>query len=97
MQASGHGGELRVGYQSAAQLGSWQVDIVQAIPAIRFSIAADILNGDAFWLTQTPIALDLRFGRFHWYWEAVTRAEITATRAELVVYGRPRITKDGEV
>ena len=95
MRASGQGGELRVGYQQAAQLGPWvlETSASPALPALRFTIEAPVSSVDQFWVTQAPMTLDLRFGRFHWVWDEV-RPELVNGHVSVRVFGKPLIVKE---
>ena len=87
---------MRVGQQRAALLGAWKVDLASGLPATRFDVLAQVVFADAFWLTQGPFELQLRFGRFLWIWSGVT-ADVASERAQMLVVGKPTIVKDGEL
>ena len=93
MNASGHGGELRVGYQQAAQIGEWSLQATPTIPMLRFAVEASIYRIDKFWITQLPMVLDLQFGRFHWRWVNVTPS-FDKDHVAVQVFGKPAIVKD---
>ena len=97
MKANGYGGAIRVGYQQAARVIGWSLDVTPTVPMIRFAITAAVRSVDPFWMTQAPLALDLRFGIFHWRWDSVTLKGIEDGTALMLVFGRPTIEKDGEV
>lgn len=95
MKASGPAGELRVGYQHAAVLGAWRLEMTPTIPMIRCDIEAAVVSSDAFWSTQRPMILDLRFGRFHWIWEQ-TMVTFTNGCVTTRVHGKPYIVKESD-
>lgn len=74
-------------------LEAWSLEVVPVIPMIAFVIEASVCDADAFWLTQAPMTLDLRFGQFHWVWESV-RPDVSEGRLSLRVFGKPLMIKE---
>lgn len=72
--ASGQSGELRTGYQVAAQLGPWAIDLAEVMlgDAPGWTCSARIIKTDAYWLEHGE-AFDLRLdvGRVQWRWRNV--------------------------
>ena len=96
MQATGTGGELRVGSRRAAVLGRWELRAASGMPAVRFDITAAVAASDSYWITQGPFTVDLQFGRWHWRWDGV-RAVVEAGTASMLVCGRPEMVRDAQV
>jgi len=93
VDAKGPDGTLRVGYQMAATLGAWSLRTRHAVPP-SFSIEARVISSDMFWSTQAPMALDLRFGKFHWVWAPVEPC-FENGRVTMKALGRPTIVREG--
>jgi hypothetical protein len=93
VNAAGPSGELRVGYQQAASLGLWEIQAIAEVSTTSFAIKAEIRNTDSFWITQTPMTVDLQFGRFHWLWYFV-RPVIDDGYVAIKVFGKPSIVKE---
>lgn len=92
MKACGTSGELKVGYQRAAVLGTWTLEASKAHP-MRFAVEAEVRETDSFWITQKPLTLILIFGRFRWQWyEVKVRLEDAQLTAR--VEGRPTLVKE---
>lgn len=92
MVMRGPAGEIRVGYQVAAQFGAWEIapKIVAGPDVLLFKAA--VKSVDQYWFTQEPLALTVRVGRTRWTWEgeAVTVVRDGSTlHADLK--GKPRI------
>ena len=92
MKASGTSGELRVSYQRAVTLGSWSLETGLSLP-LAFVIEAQVKTLDAFWSTQTPMVIDLQFGRFHWIWDDIKPVYENGSVSVRVV-GKPQIMKE---
>lgn len=67
MKAEGIGGELRCGYQVAAQLAAWE--LLDANPGWR--VQAVYASQNEYWLTQRPLTLTLVIGGYTWTWDGV--------------------------
>lgn len=93
MKAIGHGGELRVGYQCAATLGSWRLEVTPTLPSLQFVVEATINAVDRFWIAQKPLVLDLQFGRFHWIWEGI-HPEVSEGNVLVRAFGKPIIVRE---
>ena len=72
----------------------WSLEATPTVPMVQFAISATIRVIDAFWITQSPMIVDLRFGRFDWQWYNVLPT-IDEKTASARVYGKPDIIKDG--
>jgi len=68
MQAAGVGGELRVGYQRAARLGSWSLRPAGEDESI---ISAQVVERDEFWMDQNPRRVVLEMGELSWTWDNI--------------------------
>lgn len=68
MRATGNYGELRVGYQRAARLGSWTLE---ATPSRAFAFSANITEKHDYWATQGPLDLVLVLGHTEWIWRGI--------------------------
>jgi hypothetical protein len=89
MRAEGIGGELLVaGYQHAAFLGPWRLGPSDSGPDDS-KIVAQIAHLDTYWITQRPIRVVLRLGKFEWSWDDV-RFEPGSSLTAMVVSGQPR-------
>ena len=68
MRASGTYGELRVGYQRAARLGAWAIEIDPQRPG-GFAFSASISDEQTYWIAQgPPYDLALALGTAEWLW-----------------------------
>ena len=77
MRASGLSGELRVGYQQAARLGAWSIELEPRIPR-ECTLRARVLSEHPYWITQQPLDVVVLLGnRVEWLWRdvQVARAE----------------------
>ena len=63
----GTGGELRVGYQRAATLGVWTLDLIVQAPR-GFTLRAEVLDVHDYWGRQLPLDLALVVGKAEWTW-----------------------------
>lgn len=70
MRASGSAGLLRVGYQQAAVLGQWTVELEHRLPR-AYVLRARILSEHSFWITQRPIDVVLRLAGVDWIWRDI--------------------------
>lgn len=68
MRVTGNAGELRVGYQVAAQLGPWEIT-PSGLSSYRFT--ATVLHEHAYWFTKRPLDLVLGLGGTEWAWRGV--------------------------
>lgn len=90
MKIVGTGGQLRVGYQVAAEVGRWTISASGYQPQISFTIEARLTDRNEYWINQSPIALSLRMGNRKWTWENVTISGYMKIIGELS--GSPFIT-----
>lgn len=67
MRATGLSGELRHGYQQAAELGPWVIK--DEGPAFVFR--APVTRYNAVWMARKPLDLSLTLGGLTWTWNNV--------------------------
>jgi hypothetical protein len=96
MRATGSSGELRVGYQSAARLGAWHLEVTHTLAGLLFVVVAHVDAADWYWMHQHPLTLTLAFGRFRWEWPQAS-ATIDGERMTIRVNGKPHISREAEV
>lgn len=77
MRASGMSGELRTGYQCAARLGAWSLDLIPRLPR-AFAFRAVVLEAHDYWVRQVPLDLVLAVGRTEWIWREAVPTPPTA-------------------
>ena len=88
MLATGHRGELRVGYQVAAKLGSWSLEI---LPRGKASCEASVASSNQHWLeSKGPFDLVLKMGSALWIWRSVTPV-IDQWKIRMSIKGQPEI------
>lgn len=63
----GHEGRIRVGYQVAATLSSFELTPTETN---HWTVSAVVVAADAFWLSQSPRVLEVIVGRQRWRWPA---------------------------
>lgn len=89
MKVTGQRGELRVGYQVAARLGSWE--IVPG-PHAAFQLTATIHDEHEVWSGQPgPKDLVLSLGSAEWSWSGVS-PERRGEHVVVVLTERPAVT-----
>lgn len=71
VRITGTAGSLRVGYQRAADLGAWELELLPVLPR-AYRLSAQIRTVSDYWLGQTPLALVLEVGGQQWRWPDVT-------------------------
>jgi hypothetical protein len=72
VRATGNQGKLKVGFQDAVTLGSWNLELDQStIGAVYADIRAKIGKIDQFWHTQSPQQLGLWMGQAWWVWSDI--------------------------
>lgn len=89
LQVSGLRGQLRVGYQVAAELGPWRLSLAPQLPR-QYEVHARVYRTDAYWLSERPLTLTLEVGSDVWAW-AKTEPEIGGDELGAVVRGMPTI------
>lgn len=77
MRATGTYGELRAGYQRAARLGKWSLELIPRLPR-AFVFRAAIDSQHDYWITQEPLDLVLAVGQTEWIWRGVIRTPSSA-------------------
>lgn len=89
MRASGPAGELRVGYQWAATLRGWVLDVVATRPrAYRFT--ATVARQHDHWIDQGPKDLVVTVGTTEWRWPNVEVVR-TGDVIEVELHDRPLV------
>lgn len=89
VRARGNAGALRVGYQTAARLGRWDLSIRQAVPR-AFRLTAEVASVHDYWVTQGPFDLVLALGRVAWVWRGVA-ADALAGQLVVDITERPAV------
>jgi len=89
MTVSGHAGELRVGYQVAAQLGTWSMELAHR-PLVA-EISARVLTRHAYWCEERPMDLIVAVGLSQWTWRDVSPAFDGPDRCRVRLMGKPHI------
>jgi hypothetical protein len=85
MRAEGFGGELLVGgYQHAAYLGAWNLNVIEDRPD-GWRITAALVGVNDYWITQRPMRVVLRLGGLEWSWD-----DVDFDGSIIIVQGRPR-------
>lgn len=89
MKASGRSGELRHGYQKAADIGRWQMaQAVRFPPTFVFVGTLDQTN--EYWIRERPLDLVVSLGSTEWQWKNVTPI-IDGARIEIELTRRPDV------
>lgn len=92
MRAKGDSGELRVGYQCAAHLGSWTLEAVTASTP-TFVLRAEVIDKHDYWSTQGPLDLALMLGRHtEWVWRHVVNTPL-GDSVKVTLSERPIVTE----
>lgn len=77
MEIHGRGGAIRVGPYTAARVGAWTLSRGGDI----YTVVAEIVQPDAYWLTQEPTQMAFAVGARSWVWSqprlSVTGATVT--------------------
>ena len=89
MRASGHSGELRVGYQRAAELGTWSIVLEPRLPR-AYTFTATVQSEHGFWNTQRPLDLVLAVGQTEWAWRNVEPCR-TGDTITIELHERPEV------
>ena len=89
VHVEGYRGELRVGYQVAAELGKWKLDLEPTLPR-RYAVAADVLATSDYWLSERPLMLRLDVGADVWTWQPVEPV-VDGGKLTVAVTGVPAI------
>lgn len=74
MRASGPSGELRCGYQQAARLGAWTLELEARLPR-AYTLRARVVSQQDFWITQRPIDIVLHVAQTEWIWRDVSLSQ----------------------
>jgi hypothetical protein len=86
----GSGGIVRIGYQTAAQVGDWTLTRTQTTPEPAYQAEATLIDADAFWVQQRPMDLELTIGRRRWVWAGL-QPDIAAQSLTVALVGGPSI------
>lgn len=84
MRASGIGGELRFGYQVAAEIGAWAIEPQGA----SFALSAALRQEHAVWIRERPLDVAVRLGPVTWKWKDVDPV-VDSGQARLALTRRP--------
>jgi hypothetical protein len=89
--ADGVSGELRVGYQLAARLGRWSIDLDDThLGPARGTLRAAIVDAVPFWIDQRPFTARLQLGPGSWLW-AVGVTVIDGSTCTMQIDGQPEV------
>lgn len=86
MRASGVGGTLKLGYQTAATIAEWAI----RVDGSAFKLTARIEKANAAWIDSRPLDLTVRLGPVSWYWREVSPT-IDDGNVSLTLMRRPDI------
>ena len=75
---------MRVGAYTAAQLGAWTLSRVGE----SYSLTAEIVQPDAYWLSQEASQVSVEIGRRSWVWSQ-PRVMVTGTSVTAALSGPP--------
>lgn len=93
LRASGPAGTLRVGYQVAAELGAWDMELAaQRLPP-TFIFHAAVRREHAYWITQEPLDLVLSLGSAEWLWRGVVVGRAPGGRIRIELTERPIVSE----
>jgi Ser/Thr protein kinase RdoA (MazF antagonist) len=92
LRVSGTGGTVRAGYQTAADLGAWELELLPVLPR-AYRLSAVVRTISDYWLAQTPLSLVLPVGAQEWRWPSVTLAAgADPARITIRLATAPRVT-----
>ena len=89
LRVTGLSGQLRVGYQVAAELGPWRLELAPQLPR-QYEVHARVYRTDAYWLSERPMTLTLDVGSDVWAW-AVAEPEVGGHELMAIATGTPAI------
>lgn len=96
MRVSGTFGELRSGYQRAARLGAWTLELLPGLPR-AFKFSAKILDVHGYWSLQAPLDIVVAVGETEWIWRSAAPTpsssvlEVEITERPIVADRMPRL------
>ena len=94
MRATGSDGELRVGYQRAARLAGWRLELLPALPR-RFAFTATVAWADDYWRLQPRFDLIARIGCETWTWYAAVAGPVERGAVIAIeLTARPHVTRE---
>lgn len=76
MNVNGHGGEIRVGYHTAARVGSWSLSMDADKMSSPVHIEAQIIWSHEYWITQYVDNVELCCGTRVWRWDKGVRISV---------------------
>jgi hypothetical protein len=89
MAVTGHGGELKHRYHTAATIGRWEMDADSEMPGgLGTVVYAKVLDSSEFWMSQSPLDLTLRLGDQPWRFKDVIVSSSNGSLT-IVVSGMP--------
>ena len=91
VRVEGHTGALCVGYQVAATLGVWALELLPELPR-RYRFEAKVTAVSEHWLAQRPIDVVVDVGPKRWLWRGVEPSLAGATLT-LTLQGMPQVTE----
>ena len=91
LRVSGLRGQLRVGYQVAAELGPWRLALAPQLPR-TYTVDAIVDQISAYWIAERPLVLALEVGRDMWVWAHVDPS-IGGDTVTAVVCGAPTVVR----
>jgi hypothetical protein len=94
MAASGLSGRIRVGYQIAAHLGGWRIELAPRVPR-TYTITVQVESWDDHWRDVRPwaLALDVAGGASVWQWGPVEPTVADGRELVFEVRGAPTIVR----
>lgn len=88
MQLYGVSGELRVGYQQAALLGKWEMQVPTSLENV---FEATLRQVDEYWITQRPLILVLHINAKQWRWTLDGEIDRSGGKVRFAVKGKPQV------
>lgn len=85
LSVRGQQGRLKVGYQTAADLGPYS--LLPVAPG-EWRVEATVKTADAYWMSRGPLTLELSVGAQRWSWRDVS-AEVADGSVRCTVTGKP--------
>lgn len=97
MRIAGAVGQVRVGYQVAASLGAWVVELPSRVPRV-FQCRAKVTDTNKYWLSRADEGFDLALalGPTELLWRGVA-VTIDGDQATAILSERPIVTEWAQV
>ena len=89
VRVEGQAGELRVGYQKAARLLRWRLELQPQRPR-RYALTADVMVLSEHWMSYGEFDVVLENGPVAWCWRRVAPA-VAGDRLTLMVADMPEV------